>query len=220
VKPIPIYAERLRKVLEPLARGIQLSIDFLEDGPEAVETLRDEVFVAPLVVKKVEELWRSGFDGVLINCFDDPGLEASRESVPIPVVGAGQASLLVTQILGSTFSIITVGGLESVRATRRMVERYGFSHKLVSIRSVGVHPQDIDLYGDGIVNRVVELCRKALMEDGADVVILGCTALTPIYPKIARLLGSNRVVDPTLCGFMLLHALVLHNALLRGEAPC
>ncbi len=216
VKPIPRYAEKLRRILESVVNGVEISIEFLDEGPENVETLYDEVVVAPSIVKKIEELRSKGFDGVLINCFDDPGFEAAKEIAKVPVMGAGYASLLAAQILGDTFSIITVGGIESLKATKKRVRMYGFSHKLVSIYSIGMRATDVDVAENEALRRVLELGKKALTEDGADVVVLGCTAFAPLYLRIARELGPDRVVDPTIWGVRILKTLIEHRkSLLR-----
>ncbi len=214
VKPVSSYANEVRELLKPYIQGVELEIEFLERGLEQIETAYDDAVTAPLVAEKVRELWRRGFDGVLINCFDDPGLEASREIVPIPVLGAGYAAMIGALLLGDRFSIITVGGSESLRVVRKRVEYYGLCSKLVSVYSLGMHVVDIDRDRDRALSETIKLSRKALNEDGADVVVLGCTGLSPLYPSIARELGYHRVVDPTIWGFLLLKTLVvLHRSL-------
>ncbi|HDI02453.1 MAG TPA: hypothetical protein ENF93_02275 [Ignisphaera sp.] len=195
-----------REILKPYARGIDFEVVFLEEGLDQIETLFDDVYTAPLVAKKAVELWRKGFDGILINCFNDPGLEAARELVPIPIIGVGLASMVAASMVGDRFSIITVGDIESIRAIRKRVELYGFSSKLVSIYTIGIHVLDIDRNRDEVIKKIVELSRKAI-DEGADVIILGCTGLSKLAQEVSIRI-ENPVINPTLWGFLLLKNMV------------
>src|SRR5262245_14676230 len=81
-------------------------------GTGTIEAMHDEYLYSPHMLEMVVQAEREGFDAVVPGCFGDPGIDAARELVRIPVVGAGESSMLVAAQLGYAFSIITV--LESV----------------------------------------------------------------------------------------------------------
>ncbi len=203
-------AEATRRILEPYARGVEIEVLFLEEGLDSVEYLSDDTYTAPLVARKVVEAWRKGFDGAVINCFDDPGLEAARELVPIPVVGACQASLAMASLLGDCIGIVTVGGIESVKAVRRRVELYGFDRKVLEIRTLGVGVLDIERERHTLIERIESVARE-MKERGVEVLILGCTGLSILYHEL-----RNRcvlpVIDPTIAGFLMLRTLIEYGA--------
>ncbi|MEM2987215.1 MAG: aspartate/glutamate racemase family protein, partial [Nitrososphaerota archaeon] len=67
-------------------------VDFvnLRDAPETIECFYDDALTAPLVAKATYNAEKDGYNAIVIGCFDDPGLDASREKVSIPVLGIGE----------------------------------------------------------------------------------------------------------------------------------
>ncbi len=191
-----------------------IEVWFLKDGLDQIETTYDDTITAPLVVDRVLEAERSGFDGILINCFNDPGYEAAVEKAKrIIVVGAGIASYLMAMMLGDTFSIITVGGRESIKAIRKRLALYGFLNKLASIYTLNIHVVDIYKASDKIIDEFIKLSLKAYNEDGADVIIMGCTGLSYLSKEIkSRLNRSIKLIDPTIAGFIVLKQACIYNS--------
>jgi 2'-5' RNA ligase len=71
--------------------GVEVSYRCTGDGPASIRTEADVIAAAPHVVRTVIEAARDGFDAVIVDCTDDPGVTEARDAVPIPVVGAGEA---------------------------------------------------------------------------------------------------------------------------------
>jgi len=78
----------------------------LDRGPATVESYYDEYVGAMDMVEKALNAQKEGFDAIAINCFMNPTLEGLRELLDIPVVGAGEAAIHLTSMLGDNFSII------------------------------------------------------------------------------------------------------------------
>ena len=74
--------------------GVEVSYRCTGAGPRAILSGADTVAAAPHVVRVVVAAAAEGFDAVIVDCTDDPGVEAARAVVAIPVVGAGEASRL------------------------------------------------------------------------------------------------------------------------------
>jgi Asp/Glu/hydantoin racemase len=78
--------------LARLARpGVELSYRCTGAGPLGIRCADDARAAAPFVVRAIVAAEKDGFDAVIVDCIDDPGVEAARAVVRIPVVGAGEA---------------------------------------------------------------------------------------------------------------------------------
>ena len=98
-----------------LGPGVAVTWSRIETGPASIESELDEALAAPDTIAKVLDAARSGAAAVVIDCLGDPGLEAAREVVTIPVLGSGQTSMHVAAMLGYRFSILTVLSLAHPR---------------------------------------------------------------------------------------------------------
>ena len=75
------------------------------EGPEVIESAYDESRAVPELLRLVRRAPEQGYDAVVIACFSDPGLDAARELVDIPVVGIQEASMYLAAMLGSAFGV-------------------------------------------------------------------------------------------------------------------
>jgi allantoin racemase len=129
------------------------------------------------MVEAVQQAERDGFDAVITGCFGDPGLDAARELVRIPVVGLGESSMLVAAMLGHRFSIITVmDGV--VWPLRHLAVRVGVGEKLASVRAVDVSVETVRQMGDTTYQRLREVGLRAVEQDSADTLVPGCASMS------------------------------------------
>jgi len=163
-----------------------------ECSPTA-ETEYDRLVAAPIVFSAAIKAEDEGFDAVTIDCTMDPGLKASRETARIPVVGAGEAALAISLLFGDRFSVIMArpeGRAPMVAKIREM----GLTERLASVRSADMHV--LDLHDDDrTLHAVEEAARRAVVEDGANVIVLGCTAMGRIASSLAERVGVP-VIEP------------------------
>jgi len=154
----------------------------------------------------------AGFDAVFINTVGDYGLGALRSALRIPVIGAGQATMHAAAQLGERFSIVTIWP-ESMRFIyTHLLRLYGMEKLCVSVRCVS---QDDELEtlaedenfvtemrrGDRTQqDRIVAECERAIAEDRADTVMLGCTCMSPIADDIAARCAAP-VLNPLTTGY-------------------
>lgn len=187
------YFERRRKVFK-LCPGTEVDSVGIERGPSSIECRYDEILAIPEIVKRVKEAEEEGIDACVVNCFGDPGVRASREVVKIPVLGPCEASLHVASTMCDRFSVITV--LSSVASLIEENARiYGLSDKLVSVRAVDIPVLDLHQDNETTGKALYEEGKKALDEDGAEVLILGCTGMTGMADRLSKELGVH-VIDP------------------------
>jgi allantoin racemase len=160
---VPIISEGVitfsRDRVEPYVRH-DTKVDFIniEYGPASIESVYDDVLAAPFVVKKAEWAEKNGYDAVVVSCMMDPGVEAAKEAVDIPVVGPMEAAKSVAQLLGKNIVSIYPEGLTVLELSNDPKKTYD----------------------------VLLANAKKALEDGADVLILGCTGLTGYAKKLQK----------------------------------
>jgi allantoin racemase len=165
-----------------------------DDGPAAVESHTDEAFAAVAVIQLIEQdLARGGSDAYVIACFGDPGLDAARELVDVPVVGIAEAAMHVASIAGRHFGIVTTLSRTLGRA-RDLVERYGMTRACVSMSGSGIPVLDLEDTSSQSFEVIAELSQDAVVGHGADAVVLGCAGMADLCGVLSRRLGVP-VVD-------------------------
>lgn len=178
-----------------------ISMVSLEKGPASVESLYEDALAVPDILRRVLEAEKDGIDAILINCMNDPGLEASREVVSIPVVGAAQSSMLLASLLAHKFSVISTAARD-VYPIELLVRRYGLKDKYASTRWVDIPVLDLEKDEDKLVHTLVEESTKAILSDGANAIVFGCTGMYAVVEKVNKRLKEKHldaiVIDPTL----------------------
>ncbi len=186
----------------------QVGIVDVPEGPASIESMYEEYLSIPAAVRRAVELQAEGWDALILGCFGDPGLDALRELVEIPVVGPGEATALVAASLGHRFSIITI--TESVvPGTERQIRNVGLGEKLASVRVVGIPVLELHRDRARTVEAVVQVGRRALEEDRADTLVLGCMSMgfLEIAEEVAPVLGVP-VLNPGKVALKFAEALV------------
>ncbi|MFH1091429.1 MAG: aspartate/glutamate racemase family protein [Pseudomonadota bacterium] len=126
------------------------------------------------VFQAVRGLKDQGYDAVVIHCYSDPHLFASRQILDIPVVGVAQTSMMFASMMGPQFGVITfcqpyIGIID------RLIEKYGYKNFAVRTRSMDTGPEEfIQAYEDahGLIEKFKGFARQCI-EDGAEVLVPG-----------------------------------------------
>lgn len=195
----PIISEGFRddSGLHREVSGIcRLTSAFLDKGPASVESAVDEVLAAPGVVDAALRAEADGNDAVVIDCMLDPGLDAAREAVSIPVIGAGEAGLETAASFGR-FSVVTVLQRQEPMF-RALALRHGLGALLASVRSIGVPVLELEQDRAASVTKTVPKCQAARDDDGAEAVVFGCTGMLGFAAPVADALDwpPGRIIDP------------------------
>ena len=134
------------------------------------------------------------FDAAIIAAFGDPGLLGARELFDIPVVGMAEAAMLAACMLGRKFSIVTFArALEPWY--RECVELNGLAGRCASIRMLDGSFRSVSDVQEEKEELLVELANRAVVEDEADVIILGGAPLAGLAGKVKERLPVP-LVDP------------------------
>lgn len=165
--------EYLQRYASP---GTDVDITDIPKGPGSIESMYEEYLSIPETVQRAHELEEEGWDGILLGCYGDPGLDALREIVDIPVAGAGEATSLMAAAVAHRFSIITVTD-SVITPLERMVRNVGVGEKLASVRAVDIPVLELHNDREQAIEMTIEEGRKALKEDRADALIVGCMSM-------------------------------------------
>jgi allantoin racemase len=190
---------------ESLAPGTEITIVAPSQCPPSTESEADEVLAAPHIFSEVTKAEEEGFDAVTVDCTLDPGLKAAKQTSRIPVVGAGEAALSIALMLGERFSVI-IPTPESMRPMVSKIRQMGLWERVASVRPINVHVLDLDNH-EQTLTAVAEEARIAIDQDGADVIVLGCTVMGPIALALAERLGVP-VIEPGTAALKLAEAFV------------
>ena len=198
----PIITRDLRTLddIRPLERvDLTISHSLLDAGPSSIECELDEALAVPDSIIKAIEAERSGAQAVIIDCMGDPGLHALREVLTIPVLGAGQTALHVANMLGHRFSFVTV--IERLRPMiDRMIGAYGLSSKYASFQAIDVPVLELHDNIAALNKALADKSRRAIEQDGADAIVLGCTGFLGCAEAVRASLLESRydlpVIDP------------------------
>lgn len=163
-------------------------------------------FNDPEIVKEMMRAEGEGFDAVVSGCFFDPGIEAAKQLLAIPVVGSAQASMHQACLMGASFAVIT-SEVDFVPHMLEEVARYGLSSRLIQrqpVRSISLTGSQVAACFSGDHGAVVEdfgRVARGCIADGAEVVIAGCGLISPMLTEAGvHQIDNVPVVDPLLCG--------------------
>lgn len=219
-----VIREQLHAVARP---DVQVDVVNPPGAPPAIESALDEAACVPPMLSLVREARDRGYDAVVIACFSDPGLDAAREATDLPVVGIQDAAMHLAAQLGYRFSVLTT--LKHRAPLReRAALLAGLDRRLASCRPLNLPVLETVVNREHVVQTIVSIGRRAIEEDGAEVLVLGCAGLGDLAIRASRELGVP-VIDPNAAALKLCETLVdlglahsrvgLYHARPREAAP-
>lgn len=153
-------------------------------------------------------LWaeEEGYDAVFISCCLDIGLYEARQLVDIPVTATLESAALIAHMMGASYSLIPVD-YQNGKIQESMLIQYGLHDHFVSLRPFNIDANDLYLDqtpSPQVVEAVTEAARACVQQDGAEVVIPGCTlassVLTHEVSDVESVVGAP-VLDGMVTGF-------------------
>ena len=177
-----------------------------DKGPVSIEGHYDEAVSVIGLLEEVHAGEAAGVDGYVIACFGDPGLLAAREIARGPVLGIAEAAMHAASLIATGFSVVTT--LERTRIiTEHLVEAYGMRRFCRKVRATELAVLDLDDETSD-ARRIIEVeCRRALAEDGAGAIVLGCAGMADLTRALSHELGAP-VIDGVGVAVKLVEALI------------
>lgn len=181
-------------------QDVEVICSFLDTGPTSVENEIDDALSVPGLLVKASWAVTQGADGIVIDCMCDPGLKALRCALNIPVIGPAETAFHLAATLGHRFSVVDIGN-DTGPTVEDMVKRYGLMGKFASIRGTGIPVEEIGDSNDKTTDALYDESLKAIEQDHADVIVLGCTGFSGTAKAVKAKLKSEKkydvpVIDP------------------------
>jgi allantoin racemase len=188
----------------------EISVVSLDKGPASIESGYEKALAVPDAVAKIVQAEKDGVDAVIADCMGDPGVEEAREMVSIPVIGPGQTSMHIAAMLGHRFSV--VHPLERANPLfDHLAAEVGTTKQLASVRAVNIPVLELD-DRPRLLKALVEQSVKAVREDGAHVILFGCTGMAGLAKEVEGGLSKAGitnvpVIDPAILALKIAGAL-------------
>jgi len=196
----PSITDKMREVILRVKRAdTEVDVICPEKGPSTIDSSYDEAFAVPPTLELVKRANEQQYDAILLGCFCDAGVEAAREISEVPVIAMEEATLAVAITLGNKFGILTEKR-PRIAMKELHIRRAGLLDRLASIRALGLSTADLDTRPEETKQVGFKLAQKMVEEDGAEVIIMGCTAMAGYNENLERELNVP-VLDPTVVSF-------------------
>jgi len=187
-------------------QGTRISAVSPRMGPASIESHYDEALSVPGILDEILAGEQEGVDGYVIACFGDPGLYAAREVARGPVIGIAEAAMHMASMVGSSFSVVTTLA-RTCNIGWHLAERYGMKRFCSNVRACDLPVLDLERPGSDARRIITEACRRALVEDRSECIVLGCAGMTDLCDEIADAIGAP-VIDGVTCAVKLAEAMV------------
>ncbi len=177
-----------------------------QDAPASIQGHFDEAMSVPGLLARLQQAEAEGVDGVVVACFDDPGIGACREVFSGPVIGICEAAVKAASMLSTSFSVVTTLP-RSVPVIEHLIHGYGLSHRCRRVRSAEIPVLALEEEGSGAREKVRDEILRAVREDRAEAVVLGCAGMADLTEWLTHETGVP-VIDGVTVATRLVEALV------------
>lgn len=196
-------AEAARAIAAP---GTEIVAVSPAGGPASIEGHYDEAIATIGLLEEIRSGEAAGIDGYVVACFGDPGLMAAREAAIGPVIGVAEAAMHYASLIAPGFSVVTTLG-RTAGIAAHLAERYGMARFCRRIRAAEIAVLDLEDDASGAYRRILDECRKAVDEDEAGAIVLGCAGMTDLTRRLTADLGVP-VIDGVVAAVTMVESLV------------
>ncbi|AGP48025.1 Asp/Glu/hydantoin racemase [Psychrobacter sp. G] len=176
------------------------------DSPASIQGHHDEALSVPGLIKRLQQAEQEGIDGVVVACFDDPGIGACREVFSGPVIGICEAAVKAASMISTSFSVVTTLP-RSVAVIEDLIHGYGLSHRCRKVRSAAIPVLALEEAGSGAREKVRDEILRAVREDNCEAVVLGCAGMADLTEWLTAETGVP-VIDGVTVATRMIEALV------------
>ncbi|KYK28858.1 MAG: Asp/Glu/hydantoin racemase [Theionarchaea archaeon DG-70-1] len=194
--------EQIQKTAERVFDEHEIVCRPTPGAPQFIETYEDHINCAPGMVQLLKEN-EDKFDAFIIACHCDPHLDVMKEITEKPVVGIGEASMKIASMLGHSFSVISATK-HSIPNKEALIRKYHLEGVVASVRA----PPD-DMSGTD-EEKYLKTARRAIEEDMAEVIVLGCAGMAGLDKRLQEKLGVP-VLDGVVCALIIATGLVKYG---------
>ena len=173
-------------------------------GLPLIVTRADWMVAGPATVSALAAR-RGSYDAAVIACFGDPGLDAAKELLEVPVIGISEAAFHAACMLGRRFGVVSF-----TAALRPMFEEclahHGLTARCAGFRMGPAFAGDPGTVAEDRTALLAGLVRESVEQDGAEAVILAGGPLAGLAPVLQPHVGVP-LVDGTQAAVKMAEAL-------------
>ena len=206
-----VFLEETKKEFDLYgAANTEFGVCSLDYGPASIESEYDEALSVPNLLEKAKEAEVEGYDGIISDCFGDPGVKPAREIVDIPVVGPCEAGMLFASSLAKSFSVVSVLP-NVVPMIENISKTIGVHSNLASTRYINIPVLEVH-EKERLKAALFEEMVQAIEQDGAHAIVLGCTGFLGVAAELQERLKEKGydvpVIDPAFAATKMLEGLI------------
>lgn len=159
--------------------GTEIVATSPSDTPASVEGHFDAAMSIPSLIREIRNGDAAGFDGYVVACFDDPGIEACREVARGPVLGICEAAMKAASMIATSFSVVTTLP-RSVPIIEELAVKYGMDRYCRRVRAANFPVLALEDKNGEARQTVLREISRAVEVDNCEAVILGCAGMTDL----------------------------------------
>ena len=162
------------------------------NGPYTIEGALDAALATAGMLEAIAA-YKDPFDAVVVACFGDPGVEALRILVRVPVIGIGAASFVQAGCLSQHFAIVTpVAGTQDRYAA--VAAALGLDRQFVGAYPTPLSVADFESDDPAVLDTLVFHAEQAV-KDSADCLLFGCAGIADQIDAIEARVGVTCVAS-------------------------
>ncbi|WP_087503233.1 aspartate/glutamate racemase family protein [Pseudomonas sp. SID14000] len=181
--------EQARAVAAPGTEIIGLTPWF---GAESVEG-NFESYLAAIAVMDRVLAYEGAYDAVIQAGYGEHGREGLQELLNVPVVDITDAAASTAMYLGHAYSVVTTLD-RTVPLIEDRLKLSGLYDRCASVRASGLAVLELEADPQRAVEAIVEQAERAVRDDKAEVICLGCGGMAGLDEQIRQRTGVP-VVD-------------------------
>jgi allantoin racemase len=167
------------------------------------------MLAGPQVVEKAQDAQNRGLDAVVPYGGLDIGVDAARAQVDIPVVGMGRSGFCIAASMATRLGAIVYQSMAIPNAWKA-IRQTGLKGFVISLRAVDISLKDMTTQSTLLKERLFELGKKMVHEEGIEVLVIKGVSLVPNHcsaDELSREVGVP-VIDCVTAGIKMAEMLV------------
>src|SRR6476619_2392300 len=174
-------------------------------GAESVEG-NYESYLAAVAVMETVRSYPEPYDAVIQAGYGEHGREGLQELLHVPVVDITEAAASTAMYLGHKYSVITTLD-RTVPLIEDRLKLAGLDARCASVRASGLGVLELEEDPARAVATIVEQAARAVAEEKAEVIVLGCGGMAGLDDQIRKRTGVP-VVDGVAAAVTIAESLV------------
>ncbi|QMU22937.1 aspartate/glutamate racemase family protein [Gordonia rubripertincta] len=177
-------ADSARSVASPGTEIVGITPRFGADSCEG----NFESYLAAIAVMDAILAYPEPYDAVIQAGYGEHGREGLQELLEVPVVDITEAAASTAMYLGHKFSVVTTLD-RTVPLIEDRLKLAGLDQRCASVRASGLGVLELESDPERAVKAIVEQSTRAVADDHAEVICLGCGGMAELEEQVRAATG-------------------------------